>query len=324
MMNILKDKRVLSSVLILLSLILVLFCAGLKISRAAAELIGLGGSLMDGVDFYEDASGGGDGLARAAAAVLRSISDGRFSGLDALFDSLRLERLIIALFSDLGADSETVLTAILLLLFILYFIALVFFGTSAGIYTWQGRPRKNYTVIYTALLLVYIVVLFILQANAYGLARVTIVPFLALISAAAACYIQGFRFSRAALPIQWKSPGLPAALRGPGGLGSGRSLYLLCRGGYQDGKLFKIEKQTLIGRNPDCTIRYPDNTPGISRYHALLRMENGTLTLCDASSTGTILKRYGGAIPKGKSIPVGVGDVFYLGSQQNRFEIIAR
>ena len=117
MRNILKNKRMISGALILLSLILVLFCAGLKINRAAANLVGLGGALMDGADFYEDASGGGDGLAQTSAAVLRSISDGRFSGLDALFDSLRLERLIIALADDLGTDSETVLTAILLLLF---------------------------------------------------------------------------------------------------------------------------------------------------------------------------------------------------------------
>ena len=325
MMNILKNKRIVSSALILLSLILVLFCAGLRINRAAANLIGLGGALMDGADFYEDASGGGDGLAQTSAAVLRSISDGRFSGFDALFDSLRLERLIIALADDLGTDSETVLTAILLLLFIMYFLAMVFFGAAAGVYTWQGRPRKNYTVIYTALLLVYIVVLFILQANAYGLARVTIVPFLALIAAAAACYIQGFRFSGAgSSPNQRKSPALPAALRSLGGSNRGKSLCLVCRGGYQDGKVYRIGNKTVIGRNPDCNIQYPANYPSISRYHAILRMENGRLFLCDLSSTGTALKRLGSVLPKGSCVPVGVGDVFYLGAQRNRFEIIAR
>ena len=38
----------------------------------------------------------------------------------------------------------------------------------------------------------------------------------------------------------------------------------------------------------------------------------------------TALKRLRSALPKGSCVSVGVGDVFYLGEQRNRFEIIAR
>ncbi len=116
----------------------------------------------------------------------------------------------------------------------------------------------------------------------------------------------------------------------------GKHLYLECRGGYQDGRLFLISSEPItIGRDAGCTIRYPMDYPAVSRFHATLQYDNlfpaderGTmaieLTLCDNSSTGTLLKRMGKVIPKGEHVPVHVGDVFYIGERKNRFEIVEK
>ena len=94
-----------------------------------------------------------------------------------------------------------------------------------------------------------------------------------------------------------------------------------------DGKEFPIGNENglvvTIGRGR-CLIKYPEDYPAVSRNHAELWRENGELFLVDTSSTGTLLKRFGKVIPKGEKIPVNLGDVFYLGEQKNRFEIIAK
>lgn len=77
-----------------------------------------------------------------------------------------------------------------------------------------------------------------------------------------------------------------------------------------------------FGRDPSCTVKYPGDYAGVSRNHATLRVQNGKLILTDTSSTGTYLKRTGAAIPKGQPVQIGVGDVFYLGDQNNRFEVV--
>ena len=109
---------------------------------------------------------------------------------------------------------------------------------------------------------------------------------------------------------------------------SGPTLFLSCRGGYMDGKEFPIGNEdglvVTIGRDQSRTIKYPENYPAVSRRHAELWRENGELFLVDTSSNGTLLKRFGKVIPKGEKIPVNLGDVFYLGEQKNRFEIIAK
>lgn len=103
-------------------------------------------------------------------------------------------------------------------------------------------------------------------------------------------------------------------------------LFLVCTGGYQDGRRFEIRQSIRIGRDPGCAIRYPDNYPGVSRRHVDLTVErrNGrvSLYLCDMSSTGTMLERTGNLLPKGERVSVWRGDVFYIGDRKNRFEIV--
>ena len=71
----------------------------------------------------------------------------------------------------------------------------------------------------------------------------------------------------------------------------------------------------------DNTIRYPENTPGVSRHHVKLYYDGGRLMLMDCgSSNGTFLQRIGRLSPM---VPTAVrqGDIFYLGERINGFEI---
>lgn len=105
----------------------------------------------------------------------------------------------------------------------------------------------------------------------------------------------------------------------------GGTLFLVCSGGYMDGRVYPINTDMiLMGRDASCAIKYPADYSGVSRQHAVLRRQNGVLTLMDTSSTGTYLKRIGGKIVPKQPIAVDVGDVFYLGERKNRFEIVRR
>lgn len=101
-------------------------------------------------------------------------------------------------------------------------------------------------------------------------------------------------------------------------------LWLTCRGGYMDGRVYPIGKEPVtIGRgNPSqLVVCYPGDTPGVSRNHARLYLENGRLMLVDCgSSNGTYLKNYGKLSPM-QPRELQVGDVFYIGEKKNRFEI---
>lgn len=108
-------------------------------------------------------------------------------------------------------------------------------------------------------------------------------------------------------------------------------LVLLCTGGYMDGRIYVVQNVPMtIGRSPSCAIRYPADTAGISREHAVLYWQAGKLMLRDMSSdvTGTYLKRKGDRtyaeplkMVNGQSVKVEVGDIFYIGERCNCFEI---
>ena len=99
-------------------------------------------------------------------------------------------------------------------------------------------------------------------------------------------------------------------------------LVLKCHGGYLSGRLYPIPPEGItIGREPDNSIRYPGQTPGISRHHARLFWQNGQLMLLDVgSSNGTYLNQSGRIAPM-HPVPLHPGDVFYLGEKRNAFEI---
>lgn len=105
----------------------------------------------------------------------------------------------------------------------------------------------------------------------------------------------------------------------------GYTPILICHGGYLNGRVYPIGPDGItIGREPDNSIRYPAQTPGISRHHVRIFWQNGQLTLLDlGSSNGTYLNQTG-RIASMRPVPLKVGDFFYLAEKLNAFEIACK
>ncbi len=103
---------------------------------------------------------------------------------------------------------------------------------------------------------------------------------------------------------------------------SGNELVLKCHGGYLNGRIYQIPPEGItIGRDLSNSIRYPGQTPGISRHHIKLFWKNGQLMLLDqGSSNGTYLNQ-SGRIAQMFPVALKPGDMFYLGEKLNGFEI---
>ena len=97
--------------------------------------------------------------------------------------------------------------------------------------------------------------------------------------------------------------------------------YLVCKGGYMDGRTYDIGDKLTIGRDPSSTIVYPRDYKGVSRQHIVLQMWQGKLMLTDTSSTGTYLQRLHGQIQKNMPIALSEGDVFFVGDKRNGFMV---
>lgn len=90
------------------------------------------------------------------------------------------------------------------------------------------------------------------------------------------------------------------------------------------GQIFPIKEGTVkIGRNPDCDVRFPDGTKGVSRAHCSVTCTKGSLTILDLGSTsGTFINKKG-QVSK-SPMAIHVGQSFYLGEQVNMFTIIQK
>lgn len=100
---------------------------------------------------------------------------------------------------------------------------------------------------------------------------------------------------------------------------------LVCHGGYQDGRTYPITRDGVtIGRSVDNTIRYPEDTPGVSRHHCKLYFEGGRLILLDCGSSGGTFMQRAGRLSPMVPTPVRQGDIFFLGERKNGFQITFR
>ena len=81
-------------------------------------------------------------------------------------------------------------------------------------------------------------------------------------------------------------------------------------------------REYTIGRNPGCTIRFPDQTPGISSSHCTLEYIRTEVTgggsyqilyLTDSSTYGTYLEG-GRRVPSGTRVDISEGAAFRLGT----------
>lgn len=101
------------------------------------------------------------------------------------------------------------------------------------------------------------------------------------------------------------------------------AMWLVCVGGHMNGRVYPIaaEQPLTFGRLPGNLLQFPADYPGVSREHARLSLENGKLLLTDLGSTdGTVIFGKGQLTPM---VPQEMtpGDVFYIGTEDNAFEI---
>ena len=113
-----------------------------------------------------------------------------------------------------------------------------------------------------------------------------------------------------------------------------KRLYLACRGGYQEGRLYPLDGTVTIGRSRDNDIQYPADYPGVSRHHVTVSLKTDAggrrVWLEDKSSMGTYLKK--ASIGETKAfklqtdmpVELHIGDAFYLAERENKYELIEK
>lgn len=102
------------------------------------------------------------------------------------------------------------------------------------------------------------------------------------------------------------------------------SYGVTCIAGVLKGRVYRIGNTGIMfGREADCTVQFPTNTPGISRRHCALRYSQGSCWLVDmGSSYGTFLGN-GSQLAPNQPVRVAPGNRFYLGNTGNMFQITA-
>lgn len=107
--------------------------------------------------------------------------------------------------------------------------------------------------------------------------------------------------------------------------GMGGTLQLDCLSGPLKGQRYMIGAGGLMfGRDTDCHVRFPAETPGISRHHCCIRWQNGMPVLTDLSS------KYGTFLADGRQLmpnnPVQImsGTRFQLSNYGYLFQVVMR
>lgn len=93
--------------------------------------------------------------------------------------------------------------------------------------------------------------------------------------------------------------------------------FIQMDGGVMNGFIYPVHTGILIGRNPECDVRYPVDTKGVSRKHCKIFVTNNNLFVMDLGSTsGTFLRGVGQLTP---NVPQNIrsGDIIYLGEKKN-------
>ncbi len=91
-------------------------------------------------------------------------------------------------------------------------------------------------------------------------------------------------------------------------------------GGFMDGRVYPFDgKEITFGRDNSVSIKFPQETKGVSRIHCKLYMQGGKVMLMDlGSSYGTFVEGKG-KIPAQSSVEIKPGDKFCVGEQKNSF-----
>ena len=97
------------------------------------------------------------------------------------------------------------------------------------------------------------------------------------------------------------------------------SMAILGKGGFMNERLFPLPDNTIcIGTDPSrCAVIYSKNIVGIAPLHCQIVPQNEEWLLIDFSETGTWLN--GKRLNHGEPSSLKMGDVFFLGNQENSF-----
>lgn len=99
-------------------------------------------------------------------------------------------------------------------------------------------------------------------------------------------------------------------------------VQLVCLAGPLKGQVYSIGSAGLtIGRDNGCTVRLPQNTPGISRCHCSIRFQNNELYLVDMNSAYGTFQGNGTKLPPNYPMQLISGSRFYLGTPNILFEV---
>lgn len=105
----------------------------------------------------------------------------------------------------------------------------------------------------------------------------------------------------------------------------GGAFELHCLSGPLKGQRYMISAGGLmIGRDNDCHVRFPAETPGISRHHCCIRWQNGVPVLTDLHSTyGTFLAD-GRQLMPNNPVQLLSGSRFQLSNYGYLFQVVLR
>lgn len=102
-------------------------------------------------------------------------------------------------------------------------------------------------------------------------------------------------------------------------------LDLFCVSGPLRGQVYPVGPSgLLIGRSPNCSVRLPDGTPGISREHCAIRFQQGVPVLVDLNSTYGTFQGNGAKLPPQYPVQLGPGSRFSLGGNSCVFQLTVR
>ena len=99
-------------------------------------------------------------------------------------------------------------------------------------------------------------------------------------------------------------------------------LALNCLAGPLKGQTYPLNTGGLmLGRDTDCTVRFPPDTAGVSRHHCALRWQQGVPVLVDLGSAYGTYMGDGRRLPPNYPMNIGPGTRFYLSSPGNLFQV---
>ena len=100
------------------------------------------------------------------------------------------------------------------------------------------------------------------------------------------------------------------------------SVNITCLSGPLKGRVYHVGANGLMfGRDNDCNVRFPNETPGISRHHCCIRMEHGVPMLVDLRSTYGTFFGDGRQLLPNNPVRITSGCRFYLANAGYLFQV---